>query len=49
MGLVATVTLEVELKSDFEDENEVILKFPERNLLSHLKSFSHTLNTEPMS
>jgi len=49
MGLAATVTLEAEPESDSEMKMRYILKFPEKNLLSHLKSFSHTLNIEPMS
>jgi len=49
VGLVATLTSEVEHESESEDENEVYSKFAEKNLLSLLKSFSHILNIEPMS
>jgi len=38
VGLVATVTSEVEPESDLEEENEVYSKFPKKNLLSLLKS-----------
>jgi len=50
VGLVALEASDAEPETDSEDEDEVyFLKFPEMNFLNHLKSFSHTLNTEPMS
>ena len=48
LGLVATVTLEVEPESDFNDENEVYSKIPREELIGCLKEllthFEHRSN-----
>jgi hypothetical protein len=49
VGLVATITLEANVKQIPKMKMRYSLKFSEKNLLIHLKSFSHTLNTKPMS
>jgi len=43
VGLVATVASDPEPETNSEDENEVYSKIPIAELLSLLKSFSHTL------
>ena len=49
VGLVATLTSEVEYESNSEDENEVYSKILREELIESFKELPHTLNTEPVS
>jgi len=49
VGLVTTLESEAEPDSVLKMKMRYTLKFPEKNLLSLLKSFLHILNLEPMS